>query len=319
MRVRTSRLLAELYAGLAEVLAQAGRGIVPDWLGYPGREWPLFIPVQALAAQTGALAWQQAAMGLAAVTRGSRTEGCQALFVGNGRPPILLYESWHVDGRFPTTTTFAVQTAYRQAGLDLAGELADHAAVELEFLSLLAEQEEEDAGQAQKWRTARYRFLQEHAGRWLPDVGRSLMSASDASWAAVGLVLTAVFSPNGKRRSHLFTLPVIPDGDRCSLCGFCVQVCPTNALGIVEDDRMTRLQLLATHCIHCAKCKQVCNDGALVMIEGEAATTAVSLFESPRARCPSCTQATVSEAEIDAVVTRLGSYPAWLDYCLQCR
>ena len=312
-------MLAELYAGLAEVLAQAGRGSVPGWLGYPGREWPLFLPVQSLAAQTGAPAWQQAAAGLAAVTRGSRTEGCQALFMGSGRPSILLYESWHVDGHFPTSTTFAVQAAYRQAGLDLAGELPDHAAVELEFLSFLAEQEEEDAGRAQKWRTARHRFLKEHAGRWLPDVGRSLMSASDASWAAVGLVLTAVFTPNRKRRSLLLALPVIADGDRCSMCGFCVQVCPTNALGIVEDERMTRLQLLAARCIHCAKCEKVCHDGAMAMIEGEAGITAVSLFESPRARCPLCQQPTVSEAEIDAVVSRLGSHPAWLDHCPQCR
>ena len=312
-------MLAEIYAALAEVLAQAGRGAVPDWLGYPGREWPLFMPVQALAAQTGAAVWQQAAMGLAAVTRGSRKESCQALFVGSGRPPILLYESWHVDGRFPTPTTFAVQAVYREAGLDLAGELPDHAAVELEFLSYLAEQEEEDGAEARSWRTARHRFLKEHAGRWLPDVGRSLMSASDASWVAVGLVLMAVFTPNQKRRFHLSSLPTIPDGDKCSLCGFCVQVCPTKALGIVEDERMTRLQLLAARCIHCAKCEQVCNDGAMVMIEGEAGMTAVSLFESPRARCPSCEQATVSEAEIDAVVSRLGSHPAWLDQCLQCR
>ncbi len=31
--------LANLYAGLAEILAEAGRGSVLHWLKQPGREW----------------------------------------------------------------------------------------------------------------------------------------------------------------------------------------------------------------------------------------------------------------------------------------
>ncbi len=157
--VTQTHLLADLYAGLAEILAEVGHGYVPDWLRQPGREWPLFNPAQMLAAQLGAPLLVQAISALEQVAPGSRLAGCQMLFVGNGRPPIMLYESWHVDGRCPSPTTFAVQSAYRQVGLDPSGELPDYAAVELEFLSFLAEREEVDVGQAQQWRSVRRRFL----------------------------------------------------------------------------------------------------------------------------------------------------------------
>ena len=322
-----AELLSKIYAGLADVLAEAGRGNPPEWLALSGPEWPLFAPVQALATRYDAPPLSQAAAAMAAVATGPRRAACEQLFAGQGRPAILLYESWHVDGRFPTPTTFAVQAQYRRAGLELSGELPDHAAVELEFLSFLARREEEDAGQAQKWRAARHRFLKEHAGRWLPEVGRRLSVSDNPAWSAVGVLLTAVLAPRkrpphhqlipNRAKSHL--LPTVADVNDCSFCGFCAQVCPSHALRVVEDDQTTRLQLQVDGCIHCGKCERVCDEKALAMGEKETEERVVSLCESPRARCPVCDQPTVSQAEISAISTRLGNHPAWLDYCLECR
>ncbi len=337
--ITQTHTLADLYTGLAEILAQAGKGDLPGWFTRRGQEWPLFVPARELATQLGQPVLSQAVTAMAEVMRGSRLASCKALFVGNGRPPVMLYESWHVDGRLPSPATFALQTVYRQAGLELVGELPDHAAVELEFLSFLAEREEEDAGQAQKWRSVRRHFLKEHANRWLPQVARRLAQADDGAWAAVGLLLTAVLAlPDRPRSSHTSTmlgLPMMTAVEECTLCGFCVQTCPTRALRISEDEQATRLYLLPDFCIHCGKCETVCDERVLVMNGGMATETActeylgklgtgsvevaVLLRQSPRASCPRCGRPTVSQAEIDAIVSRLGEHPAWLDYCLNCR
>jgi TorA maturation chaperone TorD/Pyruvate/2-oxoacid:ferredoxin oxidoreductase delta subunit len=325
--VNQAGLLSKIYAGLADVLAEAGLGKPPEWLALSGPEWPLFTPLKALATRYENPQLSQAAAVMTAVATGPRRAACEQLFAGHGRPSILLYESWHVDGRFPTPTTFAVQAQYRQAGLELSGELPDHAAVELEFLSFLAGREEEDADQAQKWRAARRRFLKEHAGRWLPEVGRRLSAADNPAWSAVGLLLMAVLVPRKRPplhqpipdriKSHL--LPSVDNVGDCTFCTFCAQVCPTHALRVVEDDQTTRLQLLVHGCIHCGKCERVCDEKALVMGEKETWTSVISLCESPRAHCPLCGRPTVSQAEIDAISRRLGSHPVWLDYCLDCR
>lgn len=319
--------LSDIYAGLADALAEAGRGNPPEWLALSGLEWPLFNPVQALAGRYDAPALSKAAAVMAAVATGSRRAACEQLFAGPGRPAILLYESWHVDGRFPTSTTFAVKAQYRRAGLEISGELPDHAAVELEFLSYLARREEEDAGQARKWRADRYRFLREHAGRWLPQVGRRLSASDNQAWSAVGILLAAVLTPQKRAKHHQATpirakthlLPTVANVVDCSFCGFCAQVCPTQALRVVEDDQSTWLQLQVDGCIHCGKCERVCDEMALVMGEQESWDRVVSLCESPRAHCPLCDRPTVSLAEISAISNRLGSHPAWLDYCLDCR
>ena len=320
-------LLSIIYAGLADVLAEAGRGNPPEWLALSGPEWPLFAPAQSLAARYDNPQLSQAAAAMAAVATGPRRAACEQLFAGHGRPSILLYESWHVDGRFPTPTTFAVQAQYHQAGLELSGELPDHAAVELEFLSFLAGREEEETGQAHKWRAARRRFLKEHAGRWLPEVGQRLSAADNPAWSAVGILLTAVLAPWKRPLHHLpipsralsLMLPAIANTTACSFCSFCAQVCPTHALRMVEDNQTTRLQLLVDGCIHCGKCERVCDEKALVMCEKELGERVVLLCESPRAHCPLCGRPTVSQAEISAISRRLGSHPVWLDYCLECR
>jgi TorA maturation chaperone TorD len=320
-------LLSEIYAGLAEVLAEAGRGNSPEWLALSGSEWPLFSPVQTLSKRCDTPPLGEVAAVMAAVASGPRRAACEKLFAGHGRPAILLYESWHRDGRFSSPTTFAVQAQYRLVGLDISGERPDHAAVELEFLSFLAMREEEDAGQAQKWRAARQRFLTEHAGRWLPEVGRRLTTADNPAWAAVGVLLTALLTPRKRilhqqsriNRVNFHMLPTVADPGDCTFCGFCAQVCPVHALGVVEDDQTTRLQFQVEGCMHCGKCERVCDEKVLLMGEKETGEKVITLCESSRAYCPLCARPTVSQAEISAISRRLGSHPVWLDYCLECR
>ncbi len=316
--------LAALYAGLAEALA--ADTAVPAWLGRPGREWPVWEAASRLAACHDWPAMSTAVMTLAEVSRASpakRQSAYEQLRGGNGRAPLMLYESQYVNGRFLGPETFALQALYREVGLEIVGaELPDHAAIELEFLSFLAEQEAEDVGQAQQWYAARRRFLKQHAGRWLPQVGRRLAAVDDPAWSAIGQLLTAVLTKPPKRRMtqpKQTGLPRIANAEACNLCSFCVQVCPTRALRMQEDDQATRLHLQPNLCIHCCKCEQACPENALDLLDGSIEEASIVLRESPRAVCPRCSKLTVSQAELAAVAVRLGHHPTWLDYCMDCR
>ena len=131
-------------------------------------------------------------------------------------------------------------------------------------------------------------------------------------------------------------LPVVARAEGCSLCGFCVQVCPTYALRIHEDVQETRLVLDPVACTGCGKCVRTCDPRALRKRpldppilgggsgEGESSPQnwggrGAVLRRSPRAVCPACGEPTVSQAELAYVAAQLGDHPAWLDYCLACR
>jgi TorA maturation chaperone TorD/Fe-S-cluster-containing hydrogenase component 2 len=319
-----TELLGTLYLGLARALA--AETIWPDWLCTAGREWPLWLPAARLAADHDWPILSQAVTAMAevpAASRKKRQAAYEALVGGNGRSPLSLYESQYVNGRLLGSETLAVGNLYRQVGLEIDGaELPDHAAIELEFLSFLAEQEMTDTPNSRDWRTARRLFIKQHAGCWLPDVGRRLATSPDPAWHVIGQLLTAVLSPpkNGRRtQTSGLNLPQIANTDACTLCGFCAQVCPTRALWIDEDTQMTRLRLMTGLCVRCRQCERVCDEEALKMTGGSMPPTAVVLRQSPRAICPGCDTATVSQAELTAVAARLGHHPTWLDYCMDCR
>ncbi|MFQ5436543.1 MAG: molecular chaperone TorD family protein, partial [Anaerolineae bacterium] len=146
--------LADLYAGLAEALA--ADKYLPDWLGRPGQDWPLWQTASRLASRFEWSAMSQAVELLAEAPRRSpavRQLMYEKLLSGNGRlAPVMMYESQVMNGRFLGPITFELQRLYQEAGLETAGaELPDYAAVELEFLSYLVEREEEDDGQARQW------------------------------------------------------------------------------------------------------------------------------------------------------------------------
>ncbi len=303
----------DLYHLLAEALAEP-----PEWLACAGHEWPLYDLAVSLAHESESA--QRAVAALADVRAESIVARCRrytALFVGSGRPQVWVYESAFLNGRILGPETFAVERAYRAAGVEPIGaELPDHASLELAFLAQLSDRGEDHAVQA---------FNQQHAGRWLPELGRTLARSGDEVYGPIGLLLTAAFTLTpgpAPRRSGGIRLPIIQSTAGCTLCGFCVQVCPTHALNIRETRTETTLRLNVAACVGCGKCERVCEAQVMTMNHPaeslELADGWRALRESPRVMCPSCGQPTVSRAEFDYVAAQIGQ-PAWLAYCLDCR
>jgi nitrate reductase assembly molybdenum cofactor insertion protein NarJ len=247
------------------------------------------------------------------------------LFAGPSRPQFWLYESMHFSGRLPGSQTFAVQALYRAAGLNVEGaELPDHASMELAFLAFLAERAAGDQ-RAGEWRRIERLFIKRHAGRWLPALGHALARANDEVYAPIGRMLFAFMNemlrpPQRKIRAQ--RIPMIELSEACTLCGFCVQVCPTHALIIRETGDETALTLNPSACVACNKCEHVCETHAIKMEPTtenvQLAGTWSMLRSSPRAKCAACGQPLVSQAEIDFVAVRIGN-PSWLQYCPECR
>ncbi len=123
---------------------------------------------------------------------GLEEEYADLFLLGGSRPPCPLYESAYVDpiGFDRGLVAAEVEQAYAAAGVALApsaaGELPDHVALELEFVSLLC------AGEAEAWsarlpeRAAEIlngerTFLDGHLGRWFPALARRVSSVSAES------------------------------------------------------------------------------------------------------------------------------------------
>jgi len=318
-------LLSTLYGSLAEVLADTAGVAVPDWLALPGREWPLFEPAMRLTEAYPSPLLAKAVNNLTDLPEGSfdsRLSVWKRLLMGNGRLPLAVYESMYRNGRLLGPATFAVKAEYQKAGLEVEGpELPDHIAIELEFLSYLTKQELKKGEAAKRWGKTRQMFIKNHAAQWMPSVGRQLASMHDPAWCVIGQLLSSAITlpERSPSRRHGSGFPVLNDASRCSLCGFCVQVCPVQALCIGENAEATTLFLLPDLCIQCRKCEQICGEEALVLEKAELSVEPVILRHSPRAVCPGCRQTTISEAELSAVAIRLGEHPKWLDYCVECR
>jgi len=316
---------AALYHHLAAVLAPSGQSGLPAWFTSPGAQWPLFDHASKIAVISPSPAWHNAITLLASVPASSlanRQEQYDALFIGKGAPPIWLYESYHLYGKLPGPSTFSVRSLYQQVGLQItSAELADHASLEISFLAFLLEIQSTDPAQATDWNTAYRLFIKNHAGRWLPAVGRSLAACPYAAWSAIGLLLIAALEDppkNTLRHSEHLNLPEITGPQACNLCGFCIQACPTRALYILEDDHTTALHLDPQLCIHCSKCVKICHLESLTLTAAPSPHHNIQLHTSPRASCSLCGAPTVSEAELASVAAKLGN-PDWLSYCLDCR
>jgi nitrate reductase assembly molybdenum cofactor insertion protein NarJ/ferredoxin-like protein FixX len=310
---------ADLYATLAEALAEP-----PEWLAGAGPQWPLFVTVADLAPASEAA--DRAAHALAAIPAESlaaRQARYAALFAGVGRPRLQLYESEAVGGRVFGPEVVAVERYYTAAGLEAVGaELPDHASLELAFLAHTAEH---DA------RAVEREFIAKHAGRWLPTLGRALARSGDEVYAPIGQLLaewveecaahSAPQRPPKPALKHAPRWPVLTQAEACTLCGFCVQVCPTHALTLHETARETALVLSPAKCVGCNKCERVCEMRVLKIQDFRSPQDFGSLLvlrQSPRVLCRGCDVPMVSQAELDFVIRQIG-HPAWLDYCSDCR
>ena len=311
---------ADLYLALAEALGEP-----PPWLARRGLEWPLYRHAVALApASTGVARTLPALAQVGEEPPAARQARYRALFSGEGRPRFWLYESLYRSGRLLGPETQAVAQLYAVAGLQIAdGELPDHATLELAFLAYLARQPSLNPAHAHCWRQLERQFLKNHAGRWLPALGRGLVATNDPVYAPIGGLLTAwleeqVRRPVGRRGAR--SLPQVREA-ACTLCGFCVQVCPSRALEIEEDGRETALSLVEDRCTGCGRCTQQCESGAMTLCVSDTVTgngRRRRLRRSPRVSCRGCARPMVSRAELDFVAERLGR-PGWLEYCLSCR
>lgn len=306
---------ARLYQSLAEAISEP-----PAWFCSAGDQWPLFMDAVELARHMNDPALFQMVAEIAEIPAESLAERRKRYHV---MPPSQFYESrWH-DGRLLGPTCFDIWQTYAAAGLAVAdSELPDHASLELAFLAYLINQEIQNASQSREWRRARKLFVKTHAVQWLPSLGEAMAKTGDSVYGPIGRLLA--YSVRAERRkvkqvtAAVCGLPVIGEPESCSLCGFCVQSCPTRALSIHEDEHETDLILNEAACIGCNRCVKTCPTQALELETAYTGKTLRVLRDSPRAHCPMCGTATVSQAEQEAVIAQIGNLE-WLKYCLNCR
>ena len=299
---------ADLYALLAETLAEP-----PEWMSLPGREWPLLETVAGLASEFEAA---RRCLDLLACIKPEephqRRERYNAIFA-SGKPRFWLYESAALTGKILGPQTFEMARLYRKASLETVGaELPDHISLELAFLSYLAGSSQEKG------------FLKSHAA-WMIDLGCALSRSGDEVYAPIGALLADWLesalapAPLHAKEGKGMKVPSLPHPDDCTLCGFCVQVCPTRALKVLEDTKNTSLVFEAADCIHCDKCERICEFHALKMGLPTATGARVqTLRQSSHVKCQKCGQPVVSQAEMDYIVSQIGE-AAWQHLCLDCR
>lgn len=314
--------LVEVYTSLSEVLMPSIHAGLPEWMALSGREWPFYEACIRLAGGLENPQLDQCALALSEVPISSldrRLDEYEALFIGNGNPPIWLNESYYANGRIIGPILFSTLDMYQEAGLKIEGaELADHAGLELAFLAYLVDKEKNDPEFFREWKQARQLFIKNHCERWLPEVGRLMSRSIYPGWSAIGLLIIALFSSTVNNINNNNALPNIAEPELCTLCGFCVQVCPTGALRIHEDEKNSSLHLETSLCNSCTNCMKICPEKVLLLSASLPDQTRILLRESPLARCSNCGDKTFSQAELDYTQKILGS-PEWLGYCLKCR
>lgn len=292
----------------------------------PGREWPIFDVLAASFAQNDSEHTSFLLDGLSAVPSGSSTERWEQYQRSLGRntePLIWLYQSRHLNGRVPGPVTFQLKRLYEDAGVEIVGaELPDHISVEFAFLAYLSKQIDKSPPEEDTWQTAKKLFIKKHAGKWIPNLAKKFIRTEYPAWQSVGdLILTSLEvkkKPQPVFSKTITQFPTILEDSRCTLCGFCVQTCPTQALKIQENDQTTQLTLTSKLCTGCSKCQQICFTQAMQLTPIHALEEIQVLYSSERATCPKCQIPTVSKAELAFTSERLGN-PIWLDYCLNCR
>lgn len=317
------RLRADVYLGLAEALSAQE---TPAWMAHPGCRWPLVESASGLEELPHAVkAALEQVMKVPAESIDRRRERYTTLFAGQGRPRFWLYESAVLSGKLLGPETFAVERWYQHAGLEVEGaEIPDHASLELAFLAHLAGQSPPDP-------RLETEFIRQHAGRWLPALGGGLSRTGDMVYAPLGELLAGWLEEVVRRKNHkqmqpkpAVGLPALAIPEDCSLCGFCVQVCPAGCLRILDNEYETELRLFSQTCTGCGKCAKICPSNAIALSRAAshsrhpALQAFTPLRRSARVICPECKRATVSRAELDFVSAQLGS-PAWLEYCPECR
>jgi TorA maturation chaperone TorD/NAD-dependent dihydropyrimidine dehydrogenase PreA subunit len=254
------------------------------------------------------------------------------LFVGPAQPQALPYESVYRDpqGLVMGTAAQDVLRRYAAEGLTLSPsyhDLPDHVAVELEFMAHLARCEaqawkHDDVEGALAYLGKEDAFLRDHLSKWVSAFCERIWEGTEHSFYTVLAKLTEAFVAldaqqistalqresalaEGTRAGWEITLDV----ERCSLCGVCVQACPSGALALAESEEAVALTFIASHCDGCGICQRRCPESAITALTlvGEAVNAEEqTLFQSPRALCTACGGSFSSQANLQRIRVRVG-------------
>jgi uncharacterized protein (DUF362 family)/Pyruvate/2-oxoacid:ferredoxin oxidoreductase delta subunit len=67
-----------------------------------------------------------------------------------------------------------------------------------------------------------------------------------------------------KPLKNIFVPKPLIKGDRCKACGACAEVCPPQAISVIDK----KIKINYRHCIRCYCCQEVCPEGAVLLQEG---------------------------------------------------
>jgi len=100
------------------------------------------------------------------------------------------------------------------------------------------------------------------------------------------------------------------DAEKCTACGACVNMCPSGAIDLLEEEGRFRIVYNLWKCSFCGTCQQVCPEEAVKLTAeyslqgGDKSLLAVSGTMS-RLPCTVCGKPTVTKMQKDAVLARI--------------
>ena len=118
------------------------------------------------------------------------------------------------------------------------------------FGGILRRAGSESAGKAVPLDPALARIADE-PDRRVPDTRRRLLNSVKVFAAA------APEKTDGSLAAALFAAPKA-DGDKCTACGICATVCPTEALRVSNISGSFMISCVKTHCVACGLCRDIC-------------------------------------------------------------
>ena len=112
--------------------------------------------------------------------------------------------------------------------------------------------------------------------RRVPDSRRRFIDAAK---------VLAAKKPEKTDESFLGSLMIVPqiDNQKCTACGICETVCPTEALRVTKEDGRLTISAVKAHCTGCGLCRDICFMKAISF--AQMARVADALKEESEALC----------------------------------
>jgi formate hydrogenlyase subunit 6/NADH:ubiquinone oxidoreductase subunit I len=123
------------------------------------------------------------------------------------------------------------------------------------------------------------------------------------------------------------------DSEKCTACGACVNMCPSHAIDLVEENGKFKIFYHLWKCSFCGTCQQVCPEDAVTLtndyfIQDVAKEGLVTVGEMERMNCSVCGKPHITKAQFRAVKARIlgnapstgtGEIDASLSACHECK